>query len=62
MDVIKTTSKIVIQRRTIKTDWSDTDDKPVSYEAARARIDFLRSQQGTALYRITEISTTVYGY
>lgn len=62
MEIISTTTVVSIERRTIKTDWSPIDEPFISPEAAKARIDYLRSVAGTELYRVVQTAKTVYSY
>lgn len=62
MEIISSTPTVNIERRTIKTDWSAIDETVTSTEAAKSRIDYLRSVAGTELYRVTVTTKTIYSY
>jgi len=63
MEIVNTTSTVNIESRTIKTDWSPIDEPFKSIDAAKARIDYLRSvAKNNELYRITQTTKTVYSY
>ncbi len=62
MEIVKTTKKIVIERREILSDWKPVEWSFTTVEAAVARIDYLRSQAGTEIYRITNSVVDVYSY
>lgn len=62
MDIISNTTNVTIESRTLKTDWTPINETVKSVEAAKSRIDYLRSVAGTEVYRIAQTTKTVYSY
>jgi hypothetical protein len=62
MDILKTSHKIVIEQRTLKSDWTPIKEDFNSLDEAQARIDYLRTIAGTELYRIADSTVRVYTY